>query len=167
MEIKSEISRILNLKFIPHTVTPENFHSVKAEIPRQPGLYKISTNCPIEVLKTTGARMDKMHYNIEKRVLDSYNIPDNIITKQVENQLYCIYNGHNKNLRQRFNEHFAGTQGTGCMALFQIEILKGYEWKFEYLDLNTVDGYIDSPLFRSILEQHLRVKDGWPILCAR
>jgi hypothetical protein len=32
------------------------------------------------------------------------------------------------------------------MALFQIEILKGYEWKFEYLDLNTVDGYIDSPL---------------------
>lgn len=167
MEIKSEISRILDLDFIPYTVTPENFDIVKSVIPRKPGLYKISTNCPVEVLKTTGARMDKMHYNIEKRVLDSYNIPDNIINKQVEDQLYCIYNGHNKNLRQRFNEHFAGTQGTGCMALFQIEILKSYEWKFEYLNLNEVDGYKDSPLFRSILEQHLRTRDGWPILCAR
>jgi hypothetical protein len=71
MESKSEISRILDHDFVPHTVTPENFHTVKAAIPRQPGLYKISTNCPIEVLKTTEPAENKMHYNIEKRVLDS------------------------------------------------------------------------------------------------
>ena len=45
-----------------------------------------------------------------------------------------MYNGQAGKLRQRASEHFKGSKGTGCLALFNIHTLKGNKWSFMYLD---------------------------------
>lgn len=94
-------------------------------------------------------------------------IPTDFTINQKSDEMYCVYNGHHHNLRQRLSEHFSGSRGTGCLALFELERLRDFNWTFQYLDLSTIDNYTDSKVFRTLLEQHLRVRTGWPILCGQ
>lgn len=165
--MQSLTTKILEGPWKSIKLTPENLEDLRTTVPRQPGLYAIYTTAPKNELRKFGARKEKKHYNLKKKIAESELLPQELIIHQKENKSYCVYNGHTYNLRQRMSEHFKGSKGTGCLALFQLEPLRKYDWTFKYLDLTEVDGYEDSKIYRTLLEQHLRIKKGWPILCSQ
>ena len=116
----------------------QSFTSLKEELPRAPGVYRIYTTCPESILEKIALRTSKGHYNFNSKIIASRQIPAEFRISQKENNPYCIYNGHTYNLRQRINEHFIGTKGTGCLAIFTSNELKDYEWYIEYLPLNSL-----------------------------
>jgi hypothetical protein len=146
---------------ISHPVDKEYFKKIS----NKPGLYMIFSNVPADELKSIGELDIDGAYNIPKRVMDFEEIPKSLVINQDKNDLYCIYIGHQKNLRQRCKEHFNGSEGTACLSLFNYGKLRIYKWEFHYFELSNLDGYVDSKLHRNILESHLRVKFGWPCLC--
>lgn len=149
-------------------VTTENINFECSKLFRKPGLYQIETNTPLSVLSHIETRADKSHYNIAKKVKESEILHDDFkILPKNENEMYIVYSGHASLLRQRFKEHFIGSQGTACLALFEIETLKNYDWRFSYFDLSTIENYTDSKLVRTFLEQRHRTNIGWPILCSQ
>ena len=144
----------------------KNFKTEISKIPNTIGIYRIYTNCPQSILKTVNARLDLAHNNFEKKINETDKLPKDIITKQYNSEMYCIYNGMAENLRARATSHFKGTKGTGCLAIFETSIHLRFEWKFEYLELNKTASYIDSKIFRTYLERLDRNIIGWPILCS-
>jgi hypothetical protein len=165
--MKSIIEHIFTGNWKSLEVNFEDFARIKSNVPRKPGMYSILTNTPKHVLKQFNIRNDKMHYNLNKKIEISENIPDSLRINQVENEIYCVYNGHHHNLRQRLTEHFVGTKGTGCLALFEIQELRNYAWKYEYYNLSEIIDYKDSKVLRTLIEQQIRCKSGWPILCSQ
>lgn len=157
----------INNHWISCEITINNINDIKTTVPRQPGLYLIFTDTPKDELKKHGKRNDRMHYNLKSKIEASENIPNDLIINQKNDELYCVYNGHHYNLRQRLSEHFNGSKGTGCLALFEIEELREFKWTFKYLLLSKTENYIDSKVYRTLLEQQIRVKLGWPILCTQ
>ena len=82
--------------------------------------------------------------------------------------MYCVYIGHQKNLRQRFSEHFIGSKGTGCLSLSKYRELSKQKWRFHYFEIFDLNKNIqDSNMLRTILENNIRAHFGWPILCAK
>lgn len=166
--MNNRINEILNNPWITIESTYEHIAALKLTIPRQPGLYSISTNASKEILRQFGPRNDRKHYNLMDKINTSELIPNTFtINQNAPNELYCVYNGHHQNLSQRFSEHFLGSRGTGCLALFEIERLRDFNWTFQYLNLGNIENYSDSKIFRTLLEQQLRVNSGWPILCSQ
>jgi hypothetical protein len=161
------INRILNRPWIRIEIGFENIMDQIITVPRRPGLYSISTNTPKEILAQFGNRNDIKHYNLSNKIIASNQIPEIFTINQNQQELYCIYNGHHGNLRQRLIEHFVGTSGTACLALFELELLRDFNWRFDYLSLTEIEDYLDSKIFRTFLEQHLRARTGWPILCSQ
>ncbi|AXP79712.1 hypothetical protein CJ739_615 [Mariniflexile rhizosphaerae] len=161
------VNEILNHHWVSIDLTFDTLNDCKTTVPRQPGLYSISTNTPKETLRQFGHRNDIMHYNLMNKVNASDLIPSKFTINQNGNELYCVYNGHHSNLRQRLSEHFSGSRGTGCLALFELERLREFNWTFKYLVLSNINNYVDSKVYRTFLEQHLRVETGWPILCGQ
>lgn len=136
-------------------------------IPGKPGIYEIATNTPKSVLSQYGSRKDKKHYDLNKKILASEVLPDLHKIIQKDNNQYVVYTGHSYNLKQRFREHFKGSKGTACLALFQLEELRKYKWSFSFNQLKGVEDYNDSKLYRTFLEQRHRANIGWPILCSQ
>ncbi len=136
-------------------------------IPRKPGIYQISTNASKEVLSQFGPRDDKNHYNLNKKITESDKLPNGLKILQKGNEKYVVYTGHSYNLRQRFREHFQGSKGTGCLAVFQLERLRAFNWFFSLNQLGGIENYYDCKLYRTFLEQKYRAKIGWPILCSQ
>jgi hypothetical protein len=161
------VDEILNRPWVTIDLSFDNIRELRITVPRLPGLYAISTNTPKEILRQFGQRNDRMHYNLMNKVNASELIPLEFTINQNNNNLYCVYNGHHHNLRQRLSEHFSGSNGTGCLALFELEALREFTWTYEYLTLSNIDNYRDSKVYRTFLEQHLRVRTGWPILCGQ
>jgi hypothetical protein len=149
------------------SVNYEDLEYIALEVPRNPGIYQILTNAPKELLVQFGRRTDKKHYNLEKKIRESDKFPKEFKIIQQGSSKYIVYTGHSYNLRQRFKEHFKGSKGTGCLALFQIEKLRNFEWDFHFNELGKYDGYFDSKLQRTFLEQKYRATIGWPILCSQ
>ncbi|MGJ8735028.1 hypothetical protein [Zobellia laminariae] len=139
------------------------------KIPTSPGIYTISTNTATEILSSFEEREDPMHYNLSKKVKASSYLPARFRIMQHDDFPYVIYSGHSYRLRQRAREHFKGSKGTGCLAVFNLENLRGYDWSFRYLETSFMleDYKEDSILFRTVLEQRLRVEMGWPLLCSQ
>lgn len=136
-------------------------------IPSKPGLYMILSNVPSSKLKELKPLSIKGAYDISKRIFESENIPKALLINQSKDELYCIYIGHQKNLRQRCKEHFQGYNGTACLSIFNHITLREFEWEFHYFELSQLDNYNDSKLLRNILESQLRAMLGWPLLCAQ
>lgn len=139
------------------------------ELPLNPGFYKIYTDAPEYILQTFNKRDDSKHYNIGKKVTASKELPQGYRILQEKDNPYIVYTGHSFSLRQRAREHFKGSRGTGCLAIFQLIDLRGYNWYFSYLETSTLldEKRKDSKLFRTYLEQKLRSQLGWPILCSQ
>ena len=161
------IEQILNNNWKKIEVNFEDFYSITQRVPRKPGIYSISTNAPLEILKEYGERKDPKHYNLKKKIKASKLLPEKLKIQQEGNQEYIVYNGHHGTLRQRLCEHFKGSNGTGCLALFRIENLKNYRWFFNYIDLSQIDEYEDNKLLGTFLEQKHRSNIDWPILCSQ
>lgn len=137
------------------------------EVPATGGVYKITTNAPIEVLKTVGNRIDKNHYNFQKKITESNSlISDLVIQEDIVNG-YVVYIGHQANLKQRVREHFFGSKGTGCLNIFESEVLRQYKWYFEYIEVEDIKGFTNTKLSRVYLEQSVRFISGWPVLCSQ
>ncbi|WP_010182652.1 hypothetical protein [Aquimarina agarilytica] len=162
-----QINEVLANNWRTIDVEYSNFNDVLKDIPSQPGIYKIRTNTTKEILREFGARKDPKHYNLRKKVIASDAIPNSIKITQQANSQYVVYSGHSFSLKQRFREHFRGSKGTGCLALFQLEKLRDFKWSFQFISLNEVAGYNDSKLYRTYLEQHQRINMEWPILCSQ
>lgn len=164
-----DIQHILDFAKWPSiSVSPENVDTEKSKLLRKAGLYQIETNTPVSVLRQIETRKDKSHYNIGKKVKESEKLHDDFkILPKNDNEMYIVYSGHASLIRQRFIEHFVGSQGTACLALFEIETLIDYDWRFSYFDLSTIENYNDSKLVRTFLEQRHRANIGWPILCSQ
>jgi hypothetical protein len=165
--MKSILEQIFSGEWKSIEVNFKDFVIIKTHVPRNPGIYSILTNTPKQVLSQFNFRNDKMHYNLNKKIENSETIPNSLRINQVDNEIYCVYNGHHHNLRQRLSEHFIGTKGTGCLALFEIQELRNYIWKYEYYNLSEIKDYKDSKVLRTLLEQQFRSKSGWPILCSQ
>jgi hypothetical protein len=156
---------IIEQNWVNLTIYNNRIDQILTEIPRTPGIYAISTNTPIEILEQCNTRNDPNHYNLGERIQQSRMLDESQKITQKNSNNYIIYNGHQANLRQRASEHFKGSRGTGCLALFEFEILLNYSWTFSYLELISIDNYIDNKLIRTYLEQAHRSRIGWPILC--
>jgi hypothetical protein len=148
-------------------ITYTSDFKIHESIPNKPGLYMIFSSASSSVLKGLEQPSVKGAYDIKKRIIDSEKIPKTFLINQTKDQLYCIYIGHQKNLRQRCQEHFKGSKGTACLSIFNHIPLREFEWEFHYFELSQLDAYDDSKLLRNILESQLRVKFGWPLLCAQ
>ncbi|GAA4275934.1 hypothetical protein [Aquimarina mytili] len=159
------IEKILESPWYTIKMDLERIKDILKEVPRKPGLYNILTSTPKEVLEEIHLRKDPKHYNISNKIKNTNKLPENLRIRQKENDEYVVYSGHSYCLRQRASEHFKGSKGTACLAIYQLEELKDYEWTFQYLDLSKIHNYEDSKLFRVCLEQFYRTKIGWPILC--
>lgn len=145
----------------------EDFEKIKKMIPSKPGIYLIKTNAPTQELVKVEVRNDPKHYNFKKKIEEVLKLPVQIVIQEDLKNGYVVYNGHQGNLKQRFNEHFKGTKGTGCLSIFENKNLKDYDWWFEYFECSNIEGYCDSKLYRTYLEQYHRNKIGWPILCSQ
>lgn len=148
-------------------ITSNDFEDIKKNIPRSPGIYQIKTDAPINELLKVQDRKDPNHYNFKKKIDEALKLPNALIIQEDTLNGYIVYTGHQANLRQRFNEHFKGTKGTGCLSIFENENLQAYNWWFEYFDCSNIIEYNDSKLYRTFLEQFHRNKIGWPILCSQ
>lgn len=149
-------------------VSPLDLKSQCIKLPSTPGLYMIETTTPIDIFTKLGKPNVNGRVNIRSRVLLSSTIKGNLLIKVKKKQFYCVYIGHQQNLRQRFKEHFYGSKGTGCLAIFRYKKLREFKWRFYYFELSSINSdFMDSPLLRTILECKLRSHFGWPILCAK
>ncbi|KIA90492.1 hypothetical protein [Kaistella jeonii] len=135
-------------------------------VERKPGIYQIKTTTPISALSICEKRSDKAHCKFKIKITESLKLKSLTIPEDLENG-YVVYTGHQKYLRQRCKEHFIGSNGTGCLNLFEIEEFRNYKWWFEYLEVEKFVGFEDSKLFRTYLEQLHRANIGWPILCSQ
>lgn len=155
-------------KWVSIPITP--FTSIKElpiQLERKSGIYQIKTNAPIDILSKYGKkRKDNAHYNFQKKIKESLKLQSLTVPEDLENG-YVVYTGHQAYLRQRCKEHFIGSQGTGCLKIFEFEELKNYKWWFEYLEVSNFEEVENSKLFRTYLEQLHRAHIGWPILCSQ
>lgn len=141
------------------------FEESLLSIPRNPGLYRITSNIPKSELKTLTNRKGKNHVDFVRRLSTTEKLLSGLEIEHQENESRVIYTGHHKFLRDRCRNHFRGYDGTGCLNLFELENFSNYKWTFEYFNLRRMEGYEDSIITRTALEQHYRAKIGWPILC--
>lgn len=159
-------NNILDQNWVSIEIIYSDLDNLLLQIPRKPGLYEIRTNTPKNVLESFSARNDENHYNFNRKITLSNTLPESYKISQNKNNPYTIYNGHHAILRQRASEHFKGSRGTSCLAVFELEFLRDYIWFFRYLDLSEIENYNDNKLLRTYLEQMHRSKIGWPILCS-
>jgi hypothetical protein len=137
-------------------------------IPNEAGLYMIFTDTPKEVFQKLEFINKKGAVDFNSRIELSESIPNELLIRQRNKNMYCVYIGHQKNLRQRFSEHFMGSIGTGCLSLSNYTELYKQQWKFYYFEISHVKKNIqDSNMLRTILENNIRAYFGWPMLCAR
>lgn len=162
-----KIERVLSEGWELANVKYDGLVEIIAGIPGKPGIYQIATNTPKSVLSQFGSRQDTKHYNLNKKISASDMLPDLHKIVQKGDDQYVVYTGHSYNLKQRFREHYRGSKGTGCLALFQLEELRKYKWSFSFNQLKGINDYNDSKLYRTFLEQRYRAKIGWPILCSQ
>lgn len=165
--MNADLNQIINNTWVSCPVNYNNFNSIKGSVPRSPGIYTISTDASIMMLRQIETRMDSKHYNFNNKIDKALTVTGNIIIHQVAEEQYIVYSGHAQCLRQRLVEHFEGADGTAGLAVFREAHLHDYQWTFSYLNLALIENYIDSKLFRTIIEQYHRAKIGWPILCGQ
>lgn len=137
------------------------------QLPTLPGIYLILTNTPVSVLAGLEDPVDEKHYKIAKKIEDSRKLPGNCIISISRKSEYVVYSGHAQSIRQRAREHFKGSKGTGCLAIFTYKDLREYKWSFKYMKIEELGFDLDSKVLRTYLEQQLRSKIGWPILCTQ
>jgi hypothetical protein len=137
-------------------------------IPNEAGLYMIFTNTPKIVFQKLEFINKKGAVDFYIRIKLSESTPNELLIIQSNRNMYCVYIGHQKNLRQRFSEHFIGSKGTGCLSLSEYKELSKQKWKFYYFEISNLEKNIqDSNMLRTILENNIRAHFGWPILCAK
>lgn len=159
----------LESKWVTVLVDIDNFEEIRLKLPTKPGIYEIRTTAPISVLSklpVENKRIDAAHCNFREKIKNSKTLESLYIQEDVING-YVVYTGHQKSIRQRCKEHFKGSQGTGCLHFFEFEELREYDWWFDYLEVKHFEGFEDSNLFRTYLEQLHRANIGWPILCSQ
>jgi hypothetical protein len=138
------------------------------DLPNAPGLYMIFTNTPKSVFQKLEFINQKGAVNFNRRIKFSESVPNELLINQSKREMYCVYIGHQKNLRQRFSEHFIGSKGTGCLSLSKYKELSEQKWKFFYFEISNLKNIVqDSNMLRTILENNIRAHFGWPILCAK
>ena len=146
--------------------------SWRESIPAKAGWYLIKTNTPIAVLKSVGRPKYKSHINIPETINNISMLQDSgIAIIQSDHEDYVVYNGEAKNLKARAREHERGHPKTYCLGLSNYETLRSYKWTFCYVVVSTVKFFqIGDKLLRVArvaVEQGLRAKNGWPILCRK
>jgi len=136
-------------------------------IPSKQGWYVIKTNMPLDVLEKVGDPEAKAHINIPKTLSEIKDVlPQGLVIKQKNNEFYVVYNGRAKNIKAMAKEHYNGHEKTYCLSLKQYETIKDYKWYFCYYPSSKLElSDIDNKMFRIIVEQAWRTKNGWPILC--
>jgi hypothetical protein len=138
------------------------------DIPNKAGLYMIFTNTPKSVFQKLVPINKKGAVDFNNRIKLSESTPNELLILQINRYMYCVYIGHQKNLKQRFSEHFKGSTGTGCLSLSKYKVLSEQKWKFYYFEISNLEKNIqDSNMLRTILENNIRAHFGWPILCAK
>jgi hypothetical protein len=73
----------------------------------------IFTNTPKKVFQKLEFINKKGAVDFNSRIKFSESVPHELLMIQSNRDMYCVYIGHQKNLRQRFSEHFIGSKGTG------------------------------------------------------
>jgi len=75
------------------------FYKDTINIPSKPGIYMIVTNTPTNILENlTKINVDGA-YDIPKRVKTSTLLPNRLTINQISDEPYCVYIGHQKNLK--------------------------------------------------------------------
>jgi hypothetical protein len=154
-----------------------NFKSVQIDfnndkwrenIPSKPGWYYITTNAPIEELKSVGDHKYKAHINIRETINNNANLIKLGFAIIQSECLYVVYNGEAKNLKARAKEHICGHEKTFCLGLTNYPILREYSWLFNYASESTCSSInSEDKATRVLFEQLWRAKNGWPILCKK
>ncbi len=148
-------------------VNKTNLDVCLSKIPSEPGLYLIYTNASLSTLRKTKKPKDDMHYDISRKIKNSDSLPKGFKISRSTGQLYIVYSGHAQSLRQRAREHFKGSKGSGCLAIFTHSSLRKCKWSFRFATTSELGFENDSKILRTSLEQKLRSKIGWPALCSQ
>lgn len=88
-----------------------------------------------------------------------------------------IYNGHEKNIKERVRAHFAlSSDRTGALGICHYSV-SGWQWKVRMFSVGQIDPGGNPELLRQIrlliksksgrcsVESAWRVSNGWPVLC--
>lgn len=153
-----------------HTINVnyDEIQEIASSLSRKPALYQIQTDTPINIFHQIHTRSNDKYYKISEKIINSFSLEDDFKILPInDGDMYTVYSGHTSLLRQRFNEHFKGSRGTGCLAIYEEVILRDFNWSFTYIDLESTENYTDSELVRTFLEQRHRANIGWPILCSQ
>jgi len=139
-------------------------------IPDEPGWYLITTNTPINILKSIGSpKYPAHHINIPKSIENASVLYDLGVTiRQAKDEDWVVYNGEAEHLKARAREHEKGHQETNCLGLSNYEVLRRYRWSFCYTAISSCKSLNNGgKLLRLAVEQGWRAKHGWPILCSK
>jgi hypothetical protein len=138
-------------------------------IPGEPGWYLITTNTPIDVLKSIGSPKYPAHINIPQSIKNVSVLLDlGIAIRQAEDEDWVVYNGEAENLKARAREHEKGHAKTYCLGLSNYEALHKYRWRFYYTATSSCKNLNNAgKLLRLAVEQGWRAKHGWPVLCSK
>lgn len=130
------------------------------------GFYWIYTNLPINELKNASNPANNAHVDIRGLAVMHEGI--NNIINQIDDNLWCIYNGKGKRLRDRIVAEFTNTSGkTGKLAILRCFDEQSFKVKYVSCGVSSSITQITMPYLQ--LEKHLerlwRLHIGWPILC--
>jgi len=154
------------LKRVHMNFTDDSWRRV---IPAEPGWYLITTNTPIDVLKSIGSPKYPAHIDIPQSIKNvSVLYILGLAIKQAKDEDWVVYNGEAENLKARAREHEKGHPKTYCLGLSNYSALRTYQWSFCYTPISSCKNLNNGDkLLRLVVEQGWRVKHGWPILCSK
>ena len=155
-----------------------SFQAAKTEIKNNKittGFYWIYTNFPItKFLSIPTPRNNTAH--IDLGYLSSIHQNLRCVIKQGSNsEWWCIYNGKDKNLNNRIQNHFSGTysatSSNGNLALIEFftkqELLMNFRVKYIACNApNNAKGIVTAyGCLEKDLERVWRLNNGWSIFC--
>lgn len=182
-EVLEEIDNYLSNENNWNTVKWDKDNKIKLEATskfpnKQEGIYFIKTNFSNNELSEYGKTKENKHYDYEDRISKNRKKINVNFIPQVDNEGFIIvYNGENKNIRNRIQSHFNSYSGNACLAINErnthgkTNLVVNNRWKFAYLHLSDIKKLKDllnktgNKEIRIILENAWRYKKGWPVLC--
>ncbi|WGS52102.1 hypothetical protein LFL96_28280 [Paraburkholderia sp. D15] len=139
-------------------VAVRTWKCIETQVLRQPGVYWIETNMPVEKLQRAISKVTDKNRKIRK------NAPKGTeILQQKGTDSYVAYSGTEVNLQKRLGQHLfnrgnADTQKLACLV--DEPPFNEYKWQVSF----TV---IKQDILRYAVESWWRLEHGWPAFCLR
>lgn len=140
------------------TVSIRNLSCLESKVPRQPGVYWIETNMPVEQLQDAIKEVTGKYRRLRQKAPKGTKL-----LIQNGTAPYVAYSGTEGDLQTRLSQHLfnRGNERTvklGC--LIDQSPFNEYEWRASFT-------IIEQYVLRYAVEAWWRLELGWPVFCLR